>query len=258
MGLVNNHKLGTLEEKVLSASGRLDKVGGNNGEALSVEDRHAYRQVPLQALNSAAQDELSLNMKFLGQFPLPLLGQVRRAQHGQTADLAAIQQFAGDDRRFDGLADANVVGDQETHRIKLERHHQRHKLIRPWLDSDTTEAAKRASGGTGGQSRGFAQQLARRKIPETVAGGQLERSGLDRLDSRQDAGYLLVETTHRPRYQQIIRRLGLYHPVATSRVDEGAGIGKGRGAHVRGTPKMSGWRRTISLHSSLWWKRITM
>ena len=41
-----------------------------------------------------------------------LLDQVRRAEHGKALDLAAIEQLAGDQQRFDGLADANVISDQ--------------------------------------------------------------------------------------------------------------------------------------------------
>ena len=91
---------------------------------------------------------------------LPLLGKMRRAEHGQPPDLAAIQQFAGDDRRLDGLADADVVGDQEPHGVELERHHQRHELVGPRLDSDAPEAAEWTGGGTGGQPRRITQEPA--------------------------------------------------------------------------------------------------
>ncbi len=89
---------------------------------------------------------------FSASSSLPLLRQVRRAQHGKPPDLATVEQFAGDDRCLDGLADADVVGDQEAHRVELERHHQRHELIGSRLDGDATEAAERTSGRTGRQA----------------------------------------------------------------------------------------------------------
>ena len=133
---------------------------------MAVEDRDADRQVALQALDRAAQHQLGLDVELLGQLPLPLLGQVRRAEHGQPPDLAAVQQLAGDERRLDGLADADVVGDQQAHRVELERHHQRHELVGPRLDGDAAEAAERAGGGAGGEARRVAQELAGGEVAE--------------------------------------------------------------------------------------------
>jgi len=84
------------------------------------------------------------------QLLLPLLGEMRRAQHGESANLAAVKQFASDDRRLNSLADADIIGNQQAHGIELQRHHQRHELVGPRLDGDTSEAAERAGGGTGG------------------------------------------------------------------------------------------------------------
>lgn len=52
-------------------------------------------------------------MELLHQLPLPLFCQMRRAEDGQPPDFAAVEQLAGDDRRLDGLADADVIGNQE-------------------------------------------------------------------------------------------------------------------------------------------------
>ena len=216
---------GHLRMKSSARRGGLDEVGGDDGEAMAVEDRHAHRQVALQALDGAAQDQLGLDVEFLGQLLLPLLGKMRRAEHGQAPDLAAVEQFAGDDRRLDGLADADVVGDQEAHRVELERHHQRHELVGPRLDGDAPEAAEGTGGGTGGQSRRLAQEPARSEVAEVVARGQSECGGLDRLDGGQNAGDLLVETADRPRHEQFIGGLGQHDPLAAARVDEGAGFG---------------------------------
>jgi hypothetical protein len=51
-------------------------------------------------------------MELVAEFFLPLLGKMRRAQHGQTLDFAAVQEFASDEQGLDRLANANVVGDQ--------------------------------------------------------------------------------------------------------------------------------------------------
>ena len=65
------------------------------------------------------QDELGVEVELVAQLGLPLLGEVRRAEHGEPLDLAAVEQLAGDQQRLDRLADADVVGDQEADRVEL-------------------------------------------------------------------------------------------------------------------------------------------
>jgi hypothetical protein len=136
-------------------------------------------------------------VELLGQLFLPLLGQMGRTENGQALDLTAIQEFPGDERSLDSLADADVIGDEQAHRVELERHHQRHELVRPRLHRDAREAAERAGSGASGEPGGFAQQATGAEIADILTGGESERGRFDRLDSGQDADDLLVETTHR-------------------------------------------------------------
>ena len=101
-------------------------------------------------------------MELVAQLGLPLLGQVRRAEHGQALDLAAVQQLAGDQAGFDGLADAHIVGDQQADRVELERHQQRHELVGPRLDANPGKRAERPGAGAEAQAHGVAQQAAER------------------------------------------------------------------------------------------------
>ena len=151
--LVHDHALGAFEGEVLGAAWGLDEVGGHHGERMLFEDRYAEGQVALQALDRARQHELRFDVELLRQLPLPLFGQMRRAEHSDSVNLAAVEQFARDETRLDGLADADVVGDEHAHRIELEGHHQRHELVGPGLHRDTTEATEGAGGGTGGETR---------------------------------------------------------------------------------------------------------
>ena len=147
MGLVHNHELGTAEREVLGALRLLDEIGRHDGKRVALKDRLADVQVAFQTLDGARQDQLRLDVELVRQLPLPLLGQGRGTEHRQAADLAAVEQLAGDEAGFDRLADAYVVGDQHAHRVELQRHHQRHQLIGPGLDGDAPEAAKRPGGG---------------------------------------------------------------------------------------------------------------
>jgi hypothetical protein len=76
---------------------------------------------------------------------LPLVTEVGRAQHGQPADLAALPELAGDEPGLDGLADPDVVGDEQPHRIEPEGHQERDELVGARADGDSAEAAERGS-----------------------------------------------------------------------------------------------------------------
>jgi hypothetical protein len=56
--------------------------------------------------------------------------------------IAAIKQLAGNHRSFNGLPNTNVIGDEHSHEIELERHDERHKLIRAWPNRESSKAAK--------------------------------------------------------------------------------------------------------------------
>ena len=50
----------------------------------------------------------------------PLIDEVRRAEHREPLDLAAVEKLAGNQSALDCLADAHVVGDQEAHHVELQ------------------------------------------------------------------------------------------------------------------------------------------
>ena len=82
-----------------------------------------------------------------------------RTEDRQAGDLATVDQFANDERRLDGLADADVVGNQQAHDFLLECHQQRHELVGARLDGDVAEAAKRAGASAQLELQRVAQQL---------------------------------------------------------------------------------------------------
>ena len=95
---------------------------------------------------------------FRCKLALPLLAKMRRADDGEALDLAAIEQLADDQAGFNGLADADVVGDQEPDRLLAERHEQRHQLVGTWLDAEIGERAERAGAGAQLEAHGIAQE----------------------------------------------------------------------------------------------------
>jgi hypothetical protein len=69
-------------------------------------------------------------------------------QHSKTLDVATVEQFACNEGGLNGLADTNVIGDEQAYWIELEGHKERYELIGPGLDGDLPKAAKRARAAT--------------------------------------------------------------------------------------------------------------
>ena len=69
------------------------------------------------------------------QFPLPLLQHGGRRGDQDAFDLAPQQQFAGDQPRFNGLAKAGVVGDEQIDAGQAQGLAQRRHLIGVDLDA---------------------------------------------------------------------------------------------------------------------------
>jgi hypothetical protein len=51
-------------------------------------------QAALEAGGGAGEHELGVEVELLGELALPLLGQVRRAEHGEALGFAAVEQLA--------------------------------------------------------------------------------------------------------------------------------------------------------------------
>ena len=58
------------------------------------------------------------------------------AQHGQPGRVALLQQLGGGQASLDGLADADVVGDQQPDRVLPQRHQQRDELVGAGFDRE--------------------------------------------------------------------------------------------------------------------------
>jgi hypothetical protein len=102
---------------------------------------------------SRRRNEHRLDGEFLAQCALPLIAEVSWAQHGESTGETAIEQFTRDHSRFNRLAHADIVRDQQPHRRLPQGHDQRHELIRPWYDRDAAEGAKRPRAGAQAQTR---------------------------------------------------------------------------------------------------------
>ena len=120
--LVDDDKFRAGTNEVVAMSVGLDVIQANHGEGMGVEDRIADRQPTLKAGGAAGGDRHRRDMETLVELAYPLLDEMRRAKYGHALDLAAVEQLTGNQRGLDGLADADIVGDQQAHRIQAQRH----------------------------------------------------------------------------------------------------------------------------------------
>ncbi len=83
---------------------------------------------------------------------------MRRAQHRDPVDLAAIKEFPRDEQGLDGLAHADAVGDEKPHGFLPEGHEQGHELVRARVDTEAGEAAEGARTGASAEPKRIPQQ----------------------------------------------------------------------------------------------------
>ena len=154
---------------------------------------------------------------FVGQLPLPLLGQRRAAQHGQPGRVALVEQLGGDQAGLDGLADADVVGDQQPDRVLPQRHQQRHELVGAGLDGEPGQRAERPGAGPEPDPQRRAQQPGADAVPASSGSGGLEGGRADLLQRGEDAGDLVVAAAERAQHEEVGRLgLGQHDPLAAA------------------------------------------
>ena len=145
---------------------------------------------------------------------------MRRAKDGQASRLAAVEQFLRHQARFDGLADAHVVGDQQPYGVELQGHQQRHKLVGPRFAGDLGEAAKRAGTGTETEANGIAKQTAGLIVAELVRTWQVELGLIYLFEWQVNTRGLVIRAAERSQHEQLTFGLGQYNPLAVPRPDE--------------------------------------
>ena len=222
MRLVDDDEVGAGAQEVEPARLGLDEVHGDDDVGVPLEERHAGAATPLEARDGAREDELGLDVELLAQLALPLLGEGGRAEDGEPVRLAPGDQLGGDEAGLDRLADADVVGDEEAHRVELERHEERDELVGARLDGDGAEAPERPGAGAEAEPDGVAQEAAGAEVTEARGVGRRELGGLDVLERREDPRDLFLRAAERAEDEEVVFRFGKDDPFAATGGDEGA------------------------------------
>ena len=126
-----------------------------------------------------AVKDLELEAELRGEFRLPLLDDGRRADDQYPGGAAAGVEFAQDEAGFDGLAETNVVGNQQTRARQFERPERRDLLVGFKCDAGTRGRDKPVIARRQAEADGVHQKLEPREAPRV---GQVEFGNFVRLD----------------------------------------------------------------------------
>ncbi len=227
MSLVDDDEVGAGAQELVAPSFGLDVVHGDDGVGEVVEEGAVAEagELTFEPGDGGAQDEGGVEVKEVGEEAVPLLGEVRRAEDGGGADLAAVEELAQDERRLNGLADADVVGDEEADGIEPQGHQEGYELVGPGLDSDGSEGAEGSGGGAEAEAYGVAQEPTRAVVAELGVGiGEGEGVGDDFFEGEVDAGGLVVGADQGTQDEEVlvVLGLGLDDPFTSTGVDQGA------------------------------------
>ena len=125
-------------------------------------------------------------------------------EDAEAGDLTTIEHFPGDQAGLYGLADADIIRNQQSYGIELERHEEGDKLIGARLHGKPAERAKGAGTGTEAKAHGIPQQAAGDKIAEIGLSGGAEGGWGDLLQGGMDAGGFLNRAAQRTDDKEII------------------------------------------------------
>jgi hypothetical protein len=212
-----------MPEELFAPAFGLDEVHRDDGVRVVVEEGLPGRDSALEPRRSGGENQLRVDVELRAEFLLPLLGKVGRAEHSDPRYLPAIVQFASDQAGLDRLADAYVVGDQETNGVLAEGDKERDELVRTRLEGQPAERTEGARPRTKGEAHCVAEQAAGSVVAKSggVRGGEGRR--LDLLELAEDAGRLIVGATEGSNDEEILGRLGEDHPLAPADTDETTG-----------------------------------
>ena len=222
VGLVDDHEVGTRLEEVVSPLAGLHVVETDDRVPMYREDALARRNAPLQATRAPGGDGGGADLEPNLQLSDPLVHEMRRTEDDGAIDVAAVEQLARDEQGLDRLPYPDVVRDEQAHRIELERHEQRHELVRPRLDRDLTDAPKGSRPPPQREQQRVAQQE-RRVVPAELVGVRHGEPGFaNRLESQRkvDERPVLVRSRDRTDPERLRRASAEDDPLAPAGADE--------------------------------------
>jgi hypothetical protein len=143
VSLINDHEFRTRTKELAPSTVALDVVQTDDRVGVCRKDALARRQASLQTTRTGRSDTDGVQVKPPLKLTEPLVDEMWRAQNGHSFNVAAIQQFSRDEPCLDRFANANVVRNQQTNWLELQRHQQWHQLVGARLYGDLPEGSER-------------------------------------------------------------------------------------------------------------------
>ena len=224
MGLVDDHETRTYAQEFISPTVRFYVVEGNYRVGIDLEDGLVRPEVAFQARDRAGSHHFRFNAEFFRKLLLPLLAQVRRTDDGKPFDFPAVEKFPDDQAGFYGLADADVVRDQETYGVQPECQKQRRELIRSRDEVDVAETSERSRSRPQLQKESVSQEQGGLLRARFVRIGQVEsrRNGPFGLKRQVYERGVVFRSAERTKFQKVVSHFGEDHPFAPPRPDQGS------------------------------------
>lgn len=179
MGFVHDDQFGTILEKGMPIVVGFNEVDADHLEGIMAVNGFRAGFFPLQTVDCSGADDDRLEVELLGEFDVPLIAKVGRAENGKAFDFAPVDKLAGNEQRFDGFPDADVVGDEKAERVEAEGHEKGDKLIDARTDGDPAEGTERGGALAQGQAGGLPEEMSAGRVGDVICRGQGEPGGGD-------------------------------------------------------------------------------
>ena len=148
MSVVDDDEIGGMPEEAIPVARGFDEVDADDEMGVMLEEADAGAgKVALEPGKARRDDDGGIDAELVTELIFPLVAEVGGREDDEAAGAGAVEQLAGDKGRLDGLADADVVGDEQPYRIEPKRHEQRDVLIGAGGEGEVTERAKRRGAG---------------------------------------------------------------------------------------------------------------
>src|SRR5215467_2202750 len=123
VSFIHDHEIGAVRSEKTPTGIPLDEINAHDEVRIVLEDvQIAAWKVALQPRPRTRTNDLSVYVELRLKLGLPLVAQMRRADHAQATSIASVEHFSCNESGFYRLTDADVVRDEHPHRVELERH----------------------------------------------------------------------------------------------------------------------------------------
>ncbi|GBD19149.1 hypothetical protein HRbin27_01653 [bacterium HR27] len=229
---VDDDQIGRLGEERLAVAGELEEVDRGDDDRVVAIDRATGRERALERRERGWADDDRLQVELLAELGRPLVSERWWAEDDEAADRATVPELAGDETGLDRLADADVVGDEEAHRVESQCHEERDELVGAGAHRDAAERAEGSSPLAQEQASGLTEQADSLGVGELSGVGEREAGRLDPLARKgvsEEIGELpvhghriLARSGERAEEDEFVVAAGEDDPLAVAETDDRA------------------------------------